>query len=191
MKKIIVLAGALAAIGLTVVPEEASAQRGFGFRGGALSFRGGMGGFRMGGMGGGFRAPYIRPGGFGGGFRPAAIRSGGWGGGYGWGSRYGYYGGRYPYYGRSYGGYYPGWGGYGYYWPRRYYDNDNWGWGVVGGIAGLALGSALASNSYGGYGYPYGYAPAGAYYGGNNCYRERVRIRIEGTYRRVWRTVCY
>ena len=137
----------------------------------------------------------------GGGFRPAAIRSGGWGsrygypggwrGGYGWGSRYGYYGGRYPYYGRSYGGYYPGWGGYGYYRPWRY--NDNWGWGVVGGITGLALGSALASNYYGGYGYPYGYgyAPAGADYGGSNCYRERVRIRVEGTYRRVWRTVCY
>jgi hypothetical protein len=64
------------------------------------------------------------------------------------------------------GGYGGGYGG-GYY--GGYHHHDNGGAAVVAGIAGLAIGAALASNHpyYGGYGYGgYGYGYAPGYYGG-------------------------
>jgi hypothetical protein len=73
MKKFLLLGASVALLSFAVI-EEASAQRGGGFRGGGgAGFRGGMvgGGFRGATMGGGFRGGMVR-----GGFRSAAIGPG-------------------------------------------------------------------------------------------------------------------
>lgn len=64
MKKILLTAAALLATGLTLTPEEASAQH-FGYRGGRPGFAYGGWGYRPGFYGGGYRP------GFYGGYRPA------------------------------------------------------------------------------------------------------------------------
>jgi hypothetical protein len=61
----------------------------------------------------------------------------------------------------GYHGYYGGWrGGHG-------HGGDDWVWGLGAGLAGFALGAAVASPYYGGYyGYPGYYGYGGPYYGG-------------------------
>jgi hypothetical protein len=58
-------------------------------------------------------------------------------------------------------------GGYGYHGGGYYHGGGNWGLPLAAGIAGLAVGAALADNHpyYGGYGYSYGYPSYGYSYG--------------------------
>jgi hypothetical protein len=165
MGRFLVALGALA-LGALLIPSEAAAQRGFGFRGGGAAvgrvpwappsggFRGGMagpiGGFRggsavsAGGGIGGFRGGAI---GMQRGFRSAAIATRpGLDYGYrprvgyrpGFGNYRPYYRSRYPYYGRYYASRYPHYG-----WDYPYYDD--WGWGLGGLALGAVIGAAVAS----------------------------------------------
>ncbi|GEO19250.1 hypothetical protein [Microvirga aerophila] len=156
MKRSLVALSALAASAF-LIPDEAAAQRGgFGFRGGAPSFRGGAGpvsfrppmaGIGRPGFGGG--AIGMRPGGF----RPALAGPG-----------FGGYG-RVINVGRPYG---RGWG-YPYY--AGYYRRG-WGYPYYGGalLAGLTLGALSYPFSDGYYGDPHLYS--GVSYGGE-CYWVR------------------
>ncbi len=68
------------------------------------------------------------------------------------------------------GGWHEGW---------RHHDNDDAAWAIGAGIAGLALGAALADRPhYNHYGYGYGYGPYGGYgpyygYEGYTCVGHR------------------
>jgi opacity protein-like surface antigen len=79
---------------------------------------------------------------------------------------------------RPYGGYHRGW--------DRHHNNDAAGAAIVAGIAGLAIGAALADNghrnAYRGYSYDYGYAPG--YY--DYDYGYRYRPQVCETRRWVW-----
>jgi hypothetical protein len=82
MKRFLTLAAGILAVGLTVLPEDASAQWRGGWRGGGFGHRGALGGGYRGHWGGGWRGAAWRG--------PAGGWRGGWGGGYrhygrGWG----------------------------------------------------------------------------------------------------------
>ncbi|MGH6956524.1 MAG: hypothetical protein ACREEW_07665 [Caulobacteraceae bacterium] len=70
-----------------------------------------------------------------------------------------------------------GWHGRGGWHRGGWHDRDDWGWGVGAGIAGFALGAALASPhyGYGYYGYPGYYDDYPGYYGydGGSCVSTR------------------